>query len=132
MKTVVKLAVLFAILLLVNGMAFALTPCPPCSGSEYCYSVSETNLDTGFSSTDDWYICINGTSGYICVEGNQVADLSVFTQGLNLQMLLYPFDSAPQFVEEMTFHGHSANHGFTGIYFGTNRWIDHGYYVPCH
>ena len=134
MKTIVKLAVLFAALLVLNTMAFAGPPsCPICTNWHGCYSVDMTNLDnpsmslTGVPTS----ICINGSTGYSCSYGVQTANLSVFTQGLNLQLLADPLDSETT-AGHITFHGSWANHSFNGILFdGTYRWMMHGYYMPC-
>ena len=136
MKTMVKLAVLFVALLLVNSMAFAAIPCPgSCSGLEYCYSVAGTDLDDPSNSGTVPFVsmCISGNSSYICENGNEMANGTLFPQGLNLQMLVYPLASSPTPIGYITFHGSWANHNFNGIGFdvGGHRWLVHGYLIPC-
>jgi len=139
MKMMVKLAILFAALLLVTGVSFALPP-PPCPYAscyaENCYNVTGTNLDNPINSFtgQDWLVCWDAgspaPSQFVCVNGNLSWNLSQFTEGLNWQTILYDGIGGGGY---MTFHGSASGIGaFNGILFnGITRYKIHGVEEPC-
>jgi len=126
MKMMVKLAVLFATLLLVTGIAFA-------GGSCYYYEYTYTGLDNPEDS-GLWCqeICFDfgnnsGTFDGFCEAG----DLSLFfgPTFLNPQALLYSGDTGTE-VGYLTFHG-SWFGAFNGIEYCSDggRYTVHGHKV---
>ena len=98
MKMMVKMAFLFATLLLLTGVAFA-------GGNCACYEIYDTDLDyPEYSSYGPWEICLNygdhsGTFG--------PNDLYLFFDGLSMQALSYnPSNNCTTYFK---FHGHNNN-----------------------
>ena len=109
MKTMVKLTVLMATLLLLTGVAFAN------GGPCYYYEYVWTDLNPPFTSdTSCTELCFNygdhtGTYSNFCGSG----DLVLFFDPMNKQALLYATGIYPE-VGYIKFHGDSL-HVFTGI-----------------
>lgn len=112
MRTMVILAVLFASLLVVTGVAFA-TSCPSCSGGQLvCYIGEATEWITNITEPlEPFSICFKGPdTSFVCVAG-AVIPVDLF-QGLNLRAL--GSDMLGHAIY-MTFHG-SHNDAFNGLY----------------
>jgi hypothetical protein len=114
MKLILRLAVVVAILLMVNNVAFA---APNCTGDQVvCYAITETYPDESTYNYTYKFCLNNDGTGNVCFIGLDCADfLKVFGGGTGW----YNFDGAPQ-------HGGDPNWSiwvtfmtggsFTGIY----------------
>ena len=118
MKIMVKVAVLFATLLLLTGVAFA-ADC-----YEYCYAITNTEVDNPTNTYTDcavFQFCDDnsGSAGSV--------DMSLFFDSMKDQGLFY--DSSC--VGYLKFHGDDL-YIFTGIGFcsGT-RWMYKGHQMAC-
>ena len=127
MKMMVKLAVLFATLLLLTGVSFAIE----CNFNE-CYEITATEVDNpGHTHTGFVMICLdyNAKAGEA---GSPIGsiNLSLFFQPLGLKILAYNEGCVGSF----KFHG-DDNNVVTGIGFceGNTRWTIWGHKadVPC-
>ena len=123
MKMIVKLAVLFAILLLLTGVAFAEAPC-------FCYEVTCTNLENGDRITHNVGICFapSGEEAYIySICGNE-GPMSLFFDPMKKEALAYASYGSP-FVGYLKFHGDWL-HVLNGIvYCNGDRWTIRGHKV---
>jgi hypothetical protein len=137
MKMMVILAVLCAALLLVTGVAFAVSFCTACDnsgGDGYCYSVNGTDLDNPTKSFtgQSWSLCFepgNGGNSWAWINGSFAFDFYDFYNVglLNEQAISWGGSSAVY----MTFHGPYGD-AFNGIYHnGTDRFKIHGQGGPC-
>ena len=124
MKTMVKLAVLFATFLLLNGVALA------CYTNNYCYEVTATNLDDP-EDTETLFARLS----YDCVSGiiqipspALLGNMSVFFDSSRDQALGYdPLN--PSCVGYFKFHG-DDQYVITGIgYCDGRRWKLRGHQV---
>jgi len=123
MKAMVKLAVLFATLLLVTGVAFA-------GGGCYYYEFSYTGLDDPTNSGQDCaYLCFDGNNSGTFEGFCESGDLSLFLDFLNPTLLLYSGDLNVE-VGYLTFHGSWLN-VFNGIIYCSpgGRYTVHGHKV---
>jgi hypothetical protein len=125
MKMMVKLAVLFAILLLVTGVAF--------SADCDCYEVSGTALDVPATDTRFVRICfdygdnigeIYGLCPSLCAPPEP---LFMFFDSMNEKALTsYAHGGITRCVTHFKFHGNNQN-VLTGIHFNGIRWTIWGH-----
>ena len=123
MKMMVKLAVLLAALLLLNGVALA------CYTNNYCYEVTATNLDNP-EDTETLFVRLSYdcVSGIIQIPSNGAlnGNMSVFFDSMLKQALGYNDDGC---VGYFKFHGSWLN-VLTGIgYCDGRRWKLWGHQV---
>jgi hypothetical protein len=133
MKIMVKLAVLFAILLLVTGVAFA-TACSDLA----CYSVNGVAVDNPANNFTGqiWQICFSGTPATVEIipPAPPLFDptfIALFTDGLGLQAIGSGGVPAA-FPIYLKFHG-SDNDIFNGILSpeAMTKYRVHGIRVQC-
>ena len=115
MKMMMKLTVLFAALLLLNGVASA------CWSNSYCYEVTATNLDDPTDiETFIVRLSYDCTSGQIDT-GGPLGNMSIFFDPMRKQALGYD-PSNPSCVGYFKFHG-DEEHVLNGIgYCDGRRW----------
>ena len=120
MKMMVKLAVLFATLLLLTGVSFAYDDCD-------CYEVTATEVDNPtHTHTASVGICFDygNESGHVDSPLGPI-NLSLFFEPLGLKILAYPGGTSSPLgacVGAFKFHG-SDNNVITGIGFcDEDRW----------
>jgi hypothetical protein len=113
MKTIVKLAVLFAALLLLTGVAFA-------QGACYCYEVTCYDLDRPLTITHNVALCFDpeDNSGEFYALCNETGDMSLFF-GLIKQALAY----TDGVTASLNFHGSWPLNVVDGdVYCYGDRW----------
>jgi hypothetical protein len=119
MKMMVKLAVLFASLLLLTGVSFA----QDCN----CYEITATDVDNPTNThTETVEVCLDygDKKGYVCAPDPYGLDLSLFFDALGLKILAYNEGCVGSF----KVHG-SNNNVVTGIGYcnGNTRWMIWGH-----
>jgi hypothetical protein len=129
MKMMVKLAVLFAMLLLLTGVSYAGMYAMDCD----CYEITATDVDNPTNThTESVIVCLDygAKNGKVCAPDPYGLDLSLFFDALGLKILAYNKDCVGSF----KVHG-SDNNVVTGIGFceGNTRWTIWGHKtdVPC-
>ena len=124
MKMMVKLAVLFATLLLLTGVAFA----QPTMGDCDCYEITATDVDNPTNThTETVNVCLDYevTNGRVCTPAEPYdLQLSLFFEALGLKVLAYNKGCVGSF----KFHGSDRN-VVTGIGYcnGNTRWTIWGH-----
>jgi hypothetical protein len=110
MKMMVKLAVLMATLLLLNGIVLAFPTCD----YEECYEVTSTNLDNPAVVIPPFFakICLvyGDNIGQASICGDSPIQMSLFFDSMKMQALIYGEDC----VQYIKIHGDN-NHITTGI-----------------